>query len=266
MNGLVVSRLFVYPVKSLGGTELGVAEVEARGFRHDRRWMLVDGDGVFLSQRRYPRMALASARVEGDLLVVQAPGMPALKSPRSPENASITNVSVWGDAVEAVACGDEADRWFEKFLGVACRLVYMPDDVERAVDPGYARVGDQVGFADAFPFLFLSEASLDDLNARLDEPLPMNRFRPSIVIDGCGPYDEDRWLGVRLGGIRFRAVKPCARCAITTVDQATGEKGKEPLRTLATYRQVDGKVLFGRNAIGDGTGTVRVGDFAEVVE
>ena len=136
----------------------------------------------------------------------------------------------------------------------------MPDKTERAVDPLYAGAADRVGFADGFPFLLLSEASLDDLNARLDSPLPVNRFRPNIVVAGCVPYEEDRWRRVRVGGVGFRVVKPCSRCAVSIVDQETGGKGEEPPRTLASYRKVGGKVLFGQNAIPDGSGRLRVGD------
>ena len=265
MSGLTVSRLFVYPIKSLGGTELDAAEVEARGFRHDRRWMLVDGDGAFLSQRRHPRMALARARAEDARLVVEAPGMPDLELPLRSEPGPAVRACVWGDEVEAVSCGDDADLWFAEFFGASCRLVHMPDETERAVDPLYAGAADRVGFADSFPFLLLSEASLDDLNARLDGPLPVNRFRPNIVVAGCVPYEEDRWRRVRIGGVGFRAVKPCSRCAITVVDQETGEKGKEPLRTLASYRKVGSNVFFGQYAVPDGSGRLRVGDAVEVV-
>ncbi len=265
MTGLTVSRLFVYPIKSLGGIKLDAAEVEARGFGHDRRWMLVDEDGVFLSQRRHPRMALARVRIEGERLVVTAPGMPTLGLPLRPEPGGTVRVSVWGDEVDAVPCGGEADGWFADFLGVCCRLVHMPDEAQRVVDPEYAEAGDRVGFADGFPFLLLSEASLDDLNARLDEPVPVDRFRPNIVVAGCAPYDEDRWRRVRVGDVGFRIVKPCSRCAITTVDQGSGERGKEPLRTLASYRRIGDEVFFGQNAIPDATGLLRVGDTVEVL-
>ena len=264
MKGLAVSRLFVYPIKSLGGMQLDAAEVEARGFRHDRRWMLGDDRGVFLSQRRHPRMALARVIVEGERLVVNAPGMPELELPLRPEPVARLRVSVWGDEVEAAACGGEADRWFAGFLGTACRLVYMPDETQRVVDSPYAVAGDLVGFADAFPLLVLSEASLDDLNSRLVEPVPVDRFRPNVVVAGCAPYDEDRWPRVRAGGVGFRLAEPCSRCAVTTVDQSSGERGREPLRTLASYRRVGEEVFFGRNAIADGKGTLRAGDAVEV--
>jgi uncharacterized protein YcbX len=250
----------VYPVKSLGGVEVGEWEVEARGFRHDRRWMLVDEEGVFLSQRRLPRMALVSVRIEEDgLLLLEAPGMPALRVPFE-AGAGELDVVVWGDEVRAVAVGPEADGWFEGFLGLRCRMVRMPDDAVRRVDPAYALAGDKTSFADGFPFLLLSQASLDDLNGRMGEPLPVDRFRPSIVVEGCGAYAEDGWGRISLGGIPFRVVKPCSRCVITTTDQRTGERGKEPLKTLATYRKREGAVHFGQNLIPDATGTLKVSD------
>lgn len=266
VNGLAVSRLFVYPVKSLGGMEVAAAEAGARGFEHDRRWMLVDGDGVFLSQRELPRMSLVRASIGGERLVLGAPGMEDLDLPLRPEPGwRALRVSVWGDEVEAVSCGAGPDGWFASFLGVDCRLVYMPEEAERPVDPEYGKAGDRASFADGFPFLVLSEASLDDLNGRLEEPLPVDRFRPNIVVVGCAPYAEDGWGRVRIGGVSLRVVKPCARCAITTVDQASGVRGKEPLRTLNRYRKVGNEVLFGQNAIPDGPGLLRVGDRVEIL-
>ena len=160
--------------------------------------------------------------------------------------------------------GGYADRWFGRFLGSSCQLVRKPEDDVRPVDSAYARGGDQTSFADAFPLLLISEASLEDLNRRLESPVPMNRFRPNLVVRGCGPYAEDGWEEVRAGGASFRVAEPCARCAITTVDRGSGERGKEPLRTLATYRKADGEVLFGRYLIHASNGTVRVGDPVEV--
>lgn len=261
-----VARLFVYPVKSLGGVELSEAEVEARGFRHDRRWMIVDDAGVFRSQRRFPRMALVSVRVGEDSLLLDAPGMPTLEVPfEGTPGESVLSVSVWGDEVRAVAVGPRADRWFGEFLGVRCRLVRMPDDAVRPVDPKYSLAEDKTSFSDGYPFLLLSQASLDDLNGRLAEPLPVDRFRPNIVVEGCGAFAEDGWGRVGIGDLPFRVAKPCARCAITTVDQKTAARSKEPLRTLATYRKRGSAVLFGQNLIHDGTGALRVGDAVEIL-
>jgi len=259
-----LSQLYVYPIKSCGGIALESAAVSATGLRYDRRWMLVDEAGGFLSQRRLPRMALISVRFGPEHLIVGAPGMPDLEVPLHPETGDLVDVCVWGDAGRGAPIGDEADRWFGEFLGFPCRLIYKPDDDVRLVDSLYAEDGDQVGFADGFSFLLISEASLDDLNGRLEEPVPMDRFRPNLVVRGCEPYAEDRWSLVRVGDVSFRVAEPCPRCAITTVDQKTGSRGKEPLRTLATYRRSGGEVFFGRNLIHASLGTVRVGDPVEV--
>jgi uncharacterized protein YcbX len=255
--------LYVYPIKSCAGIPLQESELVATGLRHDRRWMLVDETGQFMSQRAHPRMALISVRLSGGRLIVAAPGMPDLEVPLRQAATKRLDVSVWGDACRAAPVGEEADRWFGQFLRFPCRLVYKPDDDLRLVDSTYAKSGDQVGFADACPFLLISEASLDDLNRRLEDPLPMNRFRPNFVVKGCDPYAEDAWGRLRIGNVNFRVAEGCPRCAITTIDQRTGARGKEPLRTLATYRKSDGEVFFGRNLIHDAPGTVRVGDPVE---
>lgn len=265
-SGPSLGRINVYPIKSCGGIPLDEAEVDERGLRYDRRWMLVDGDGCFLSQRELPRLALVSVNLGPDALAVEAPGMPPLEVPLRPVRAGRVPVSVWGDVVGGQPVGGEADRWFEEFLGTRCSLVYMPDESVRPVDPDYGEAGDVVGFADGFPFLAISEASLDALNARLERPVPMNRFRPNLVIRGCGPFAEDGWRRVRVGSVTFRVVKPCARCVITTVDQETAAAGKEPLRTLARFRKVGSNVLFGQNLIHDSRGTLSVGDPVEVLE
>jgi uncharacterized protein len=261
-----LSGLYVYPIKSMGGIPLEAWDVDGRGLRYDRRWMLVDEDGWFISQRELPRMALIGVRIEPDRLVVVAPGMPLLELSLGTTTGKTIPARIWDDVVEASPVGDDADRWFGEFLGVRCRLAFLPDESVRPVDPDYGETGDQVGLADGFPFLLISEASLADLNARLEQPLPMNRFRPNLVIGGCEPFAEDGWSRVRIGSITFRVVKPCSRCAITTVDQTTVVTGKEPLRTLARFRKVGNKVLFGQNLIHDGTGTLHTGDPVEILQ
>ena len=259
----VLSGLHVYPIKSCGGVALEGASVEATGLRHDRRWMLVDRSGELLSQRELPRMALISVRLAPESLIVGAPGMPDLEVSLRPRTADRVGVRVWGDVVAAAPVGGYADRWFGEFLGFPCRLVHKPDDDVRPVDSPYAGDRDEVGFADSFPFLTISEASLGDLNGRLEEPVPMDRFRPNLVVRGCEPYAEDGWNRVRIGALSFRAAEPCTRCAIVTVDQRTGVRGKEPLRTLATYRGSGDGVRFGRYLLHASPGTLRVGDPVE---
>ncbi len=264
-SGASLSDLYVYPIKSCGGIAVDEWEVDERGLRHDRRWMLVDETGCFISQRELPRMALIKVRIESGGLVVDAPGMPSLQVPfRPPDGSKPLLVRVWDDLVEGQTVDDY--RWFSEFLEVGCKLVYLPDESVRPVDPAYAEPGDRVSLADGFPFLLVSEASLADLNARLEQSLPMNRFRPNLVVRGCEPFAEDGWRGVRIARVTFRVVKPCARCTITTVDQESATKGKEPLRTLARFRRAGNKVLFGQNLIHDKTGTLRVGDPVEILQ
>lgn len=258
--------MYVYPVKSCGGVAVETAQVVERGLEHDRRWMLVDESGTFMSQREYPRMALIRVQIERDHLTINAPEMPALYVPLFGGGQGLVLARVWNDVVEVSPVGDEADRWFSEFLGVRCRMVHLPEESVRPVDPEYSRPGDHTGLADGFPFLILSEASLEDLNGRLAEPLPMNRFRPNLVVTGCESFVEDGWLTFRIGKLTLRAVKPCARCVITTTDQATAEVGKEPLRTLATFRKSGSKVLFGQNLVHDTTGSLSIGDAVEVIE
>lgn len=260
-----LSRINIYPIKSAAGISLDTSEVDDRGLRHDRRWMLVDEEGVFLSQRRLPRMALIRVSLHSDGLAVDAPGMPALSVPFEPVDGDPIQAKIWSDETTVLPVGEEADQWFGGFLGARCRLVYLPESSVRIVRQDYGRSGDQVGLADGFPFLLISEASLENLNGRLEKPLPMNRFRPNLVVRSCPAHAEDRWSRIRIGEMEFRVVKPCARCAIPTIDQQTAGRGKEPLRTLATYRRFSGKVLFGQNLIHDSTGTLKVGDPLEVV-
>jgi uncharacterized protein YcbX len=260
-----LSGLYVYPIKSCGGIAAEEWDVDERGLRHDRRWMLVDEANQFISQRELPRMALIGVRIDPDGLVVSAPGMPSLQVLFLPPEGHLLRAQVWDDVVETLPVGGGADRWFERFLGVKCKLVYLPEESVRPVDRDYGRAGDQVGLADGFPFLLISESSLAELNARLEQPLPMDRFRPNLVVGGCDPYAEDGWRVVRIGSITLRVVKPCGRCAITTVDQRTATRGKEPLRTLATFRRSGTKVLFGQNLVHDGTGVLRAGDPVEVL-
>jgi uncharacterized protein len=264
-SGIHLSGLYVYPIKSCGGIAVEELDVDERGLRHDRRWMLVDEANQFISQRELPRMALIGVRIDPDGLVVRAPGMPSLQVPFLPPDGNLLRARIWDDVVETLPVGGGADRWFERFLGVRCRLVYLPEGSLRPVDPDYGRADDQVGLADSFPFLLISEGSLAELNARLQRPLPIDRFRPNLVVGGCAPFAEDGWRVVRIGPITLRVVKPCARCAITTVDQRTAARGKEPLRTLATFRRSGTKVLFGQNLVHDETGIMRTGDPVEVI-
>jgi uncharacterized protein YcbX len=173
-------------------------------------------------------------------------------------------VTVWRDRCAAVTAGPDAAEWFSSFLGTRCELVRQPDTGFRQVDTGYADPGDRVAFADGFPFLLISRASVDELNHRLDTPVAADRFRANIIVDGCAPHAEDHWSEIAIGVVAFRVAKPCARCIVITTDQNSGARSAEPLRTLAGYRTVGGKVLFGQNLVHRGVGTLRVGDEVHV--
>ncbi len=266
---MYVSQIAYYPIKSCGGSFPAEHTIDARGFTYDRRWLLVDEQNVFCTQRSDARMALIQPVIDGDQLIVNAPNMPPLSVPIDHDGARVS-VSIWRDPeVGAVDHGDAAAAWFSDYIGAPTRVVRFADDYIRRVPSDYAvRATDQAAFADAFPFLVISEASLDDLNQRLDEPLPMNRFRPNIVIAGVEQgYAEDEWCAVRINGVRFDLVKPCGRCAVTTTDQATAQRGKEPLRTLNMYRPKVGTApTFGINAVHDAAGVLCVGATVEILD
>jgi uncharacterized protein YcbX len=258
-----VSELHVYPIKSARGIALDSATLDERGFQHDRRWMLIDPDGVFISQREAHRMALIDVTMADDGVVVSAPAMPALRIPFSVSGPP-KRCRIWKDSVDAIPVSRAADEWFSTFLEQSCRLVHMPHETRRIVDRAYVRGDRVVGFADAYPLLLIGEGSLALLNEKLVErgesTLPMSRFRPNIVIADTEPHAEDGWKAIRIGDVEVDVVKPCARCVITTVDSRTGESGLEPLRTLASYRKRDGKVWFGQNAVHRSLGLIRLGD------
>jgi uncharacterized protein YcbX len=258
-----LAALHVYPVKSLGGVAAARAQVTDLGLEHDRRFMVVDEAGRFLTQRALPRLALAAATPEGDALRLDAPGLTTLRVPLRPASGERRRVEVWGDLCEAVSLGPAAASWLGALLGVPASLVYMPGSTVRPTSAAYGP--GRVGFADAFPFLLASTSSLAEL-ARRGGGVPMERFRPNFVIDGAAAFAEDGWRRLRVGEVVFRAVKPCVRCAVTTVDPATGAfAGVEPLATLATFRRAESGVLFGTNLVNEGEGNVAVGDEVEVL-
>ena len=264
-----VTELNIYPVKSTRRIALSESEVLPRGLPWDRRWMLVDASGKFITGRQHPGLATVQTQIGDNLLHIHAAGHDSLSLPLVPRERRVVEVTVWKDSVDALLAGSEADAWFSGFLGLDCRLVQMTDDIYRGVNPDYGRAGDQVSFADGFPLLLISEASLTDLNSRLDQPVEMRRFRPNLVIDGERPYAEDDWRRIRVGEVEFEGVKNCSRCVFTTIDPDTGEKSPdmEPLRTLSSYRRrPEGGVYFGQNLIPRGAGVIRVGDSVTVLE
>lgn len=261
-----LSNLYLYPIKSSAPLEVRTAAVEPRGIRDDRRWMVVDAEGRFLSGRQLPRLTLVRAGPNPDGLSLDAPGMPPLQVP-FPQTGTSVPVSVWKSDVAARPAGAQADAWLSEFLQQPVRLVHMDAGVVRPMTDLHSQPGDEVSFADAFPLLLISQAALDGLNARLAKPVSMLRFRPNLVVDGVPAHAEDGWKRIRIGGVEFDVAKACTRCVFTTVDPARGERDPdgEPLRTLIGYRRTADGVTFGQNLIPRSLGTVRVGDAVEVL-
>jgi len=263
MKDLRLSEIWIYPIKSLGGIRLTSCKVMPKGLYLDRRWMLVDEQGKFITQRVHHTMALFKLRLEGDQLVVQYQD-DTLAIPTTAAAGPTFPVTIWDDTVQAFEVDPAVSTWFAHHLNMSCRLVYFPEDGARPVDPRYHVNHEHVSLADAYPFLIIGQSSLDDLNRRLPSPVPMNRFRPNLVFTGGEAFDEDRWRDFTVGQNRFVGVKPCARCVLTTVDQETGVKGAEPLRTLASYRTVTNKVMFGQNLVARDHTEINVGDLITV--
>ncbi len=261
---LKVSELYVYPIKSLAGIKLDRAEVTDRGFKHDRRWMLIDENNRFISQREVAKMALLKVAIEDDGLKITF-NETSLKVPSIFENKDFIKVTIWDDECSAQLVNEQSDQWFTNVLGIKCRLIYMPDESLRFTDARYTPDGSVTSFSDAYPFLLLSQASLNDLNRRLDAALPMDRFRPNIVITGGEANQEDLMNELVINGIIFFGVKLCARCNIPTINQQTAKASKEPSKTMARYRLKNNKIYFGQNLITAGTGFVAVGDEVNVL-
>lgn len=267
---LKLSEIWVYPVKSMGGISLQEARVTDRGLELDRRWLLVDDDGLFLSQREHPQLALFQPQVVNDKLrIAHREFLESIDLELRPifsaSNQKV-KVTVWDDTIDAFEVSQDASDWFTKLLGLSVRLVYMPDESKRKLDPDYAISGDEItSFADAYPFLIIGQSSLDDLNERLREKIAINRFRPNFVFTNGMAFEEDFWRDFTIGNLSFVGVKRCDRCVMTTVDQEKGiVAGKDPLKTLAKYRNFGNKVLFGQNLIGLDTGIVSVNDEIKV--
>ncbi|MEM6448849.1 MAG: MOSC N-terminal beta barrel domain-containing protein [Cyanobacteria bacterium P01_D01_bin.105] len=280
MSELTLSELYIYPIKSAAGIAMRKAQMTARGLQHDRRWMVVDARGKFMTQRRFPQMALISVALEDGLkgeLVVNAPGMETLVVPLMGKGdvseGNGMEVEVWGDRCKAISVSAESKAWFSQFLETDCQLVYMPDDAQRPTEHGKLGPDNLVSFADAFPYLLISEASLNGLNQKLSghdaSPVSMDRFRPNLVISGASkPHAEDAWQQISISEAVFDLPKLCARCSIPNVEQQTGDRGKEPTKTLSTYRFWDKGIWFGKNGLQTGgpqNAVLRVGDEIRVL-
>lgn len=259
-----LSALNVYPVKSCAGIRVERWPLDALGLRYDRRWMVLTPEGRPVSQRECPALALVVPEIRPPHLVLRAPGRKELIVALEPMGGRPVHGEIWGDAITGAAPDHLADAWFSDVVEQEVVFAWLPNDQGRPLDPHWAPKGGRTSFTDGYPMLLIGEASLADLNSRLAAPLPMNRFRPSLVVTGSAPFAEDGWGSFRIGGIPMEGVKPCPRCVMTTVDQAAGRRdGDEPLRTLATFRKQEGGVMFGQNVVHYGTGELAVGATVE---
>lgn len=259
---LKLASIMIYPIKSSGGLSLSCAKVEERGLAHDRRWMVVDERGRFVTGRQEPKMVLLRARPKGGSLLLSAPNCESLCVARPSASAERIPVQIWNDHVHALVAGTQADSWISAVLGRTARLVFMDESARRPVNPDFSSSGDEVSFADGYPVLLVGQASLDGLNAHLRQPVPMARFRPNLVVEGGSDHEEDQWRRITIGEIPFDVVKPCTRCVFTTVDpdQGSFDPTGEPLKTLLTYRRTPRGIAFGQYLIARGAGSLSVGD------
>ena len=252
-----IKSIHIYPIKSLGGISVESAKTSGRGFEHDRGWMLVDDEGLFLTQREHSDMVLFRCSMSKSGFVINHAD-DSLEVPFSANNGESIQARIWSSKVQVLEPSGSMSTWFSERLNRSCHLVYMPETSTRQVNPEFA---DAItALTDGYPYLIANESSLADLNSKLDVPVPMNRFRPNIVINGLDPWEEDEIASYKTDDIVFEAVKPCSRCVVVTTDQDSGVRSKEPLRTLSSFRKFGNHVNFGINAICADGGTLRTGE------
>jgi uncharacterized protein YcbX len=263
---ITLSTLTFYPIKACRGFDVSAANVERMGLQHDRRMMVVTPEGEFLTQREHPKLALVTPTLNDDNLTLSAPNFDSL-SITIQRTGTPQPVNIWDSrGVHAIDQGERAAQWFSDWLGAPVHLVHIAEGFQRKVSATHAvNADDHTGFADGYPILIASEAGLADLNARLKTPVPMNRFRPNVVVKGCQPFAEDTWKRIRIGEVELAVVKPCARCVVTTIDKDTLAQSKEPLKTLNSFRKQDNGVMFGQNAIPLNEGILELGMSVEVI-
>jgi uncharacterized protein YcbX len=262
MDKLHLSQLFIYPIKSLGGIALQQGYISNRGLEHDREWMLVDQEGTFISQRKYHQLALLQTSITATTVTVQHKHDPNQSISFSiAENLDTPiAVKVWDDDCTGLEVSTRLSEWFSDYMQMEVKLVKMSPTEKRKVDQRYAFHKETVGFADAYPSLIIGQSSLDLLNTKLAHQIGMDRFRPNLVFTGGDAHLEDEIAEFSIGEVQFYSAKPCTRCVMVTVDQQTGEKGQEPLKTLATYRNFGQKILFGQNIMHTNLGLLCIGD------
>ena len=263
-----LDQISIYPIKSCAGIDLPSSQVLQRGFPFDRRWLLIDEEGQFISQRTNSLLGQIKLSLAADQLIVNYTGRAPQHLDLQPENKIHKKAMIWKDLVEGIWLGQSCDDWFSDVLGQPVHLIHMNSEVSRPLvkDSLPRDRSFEVSFADGYPYLLTSQSSLDDLNSRLNDPVPMDRFRANLVVSGFEAFEEDNWKKISIGEVEFVVVKPCARCQVTTIDQTTGATSKEPLKTLATYRKQDGKVMFGMNLVALSTGTVMLEDPVTILE
>ncbi|MES2798190.1 MAG: MOSC N-terminal beta barrel domain-containing protein [Bacteroidota bacterium] len=267
----ILSEIWIYPVKSLGGISLNEAEVTERGLQYDRRWLIVDEQNRFLTQRTFPQMVFMgiSLIIENNQLksitftdkTAKFDNYNLLNPERKNVESNKVMVQIWDDQVEAFEIKDGINDWLSNALGIKCRLVYMPNSTKRKVDSNYAISGDEItSFSDAYPYLIIGNEALKLLNSKLEKSISMDRFRPNFVFEGGLAHEEDNWFNFQIGEAEFTGVKNCARCVIPTINHKTALFGKEPLKTLSSYRFKNNKILFGQNLLVNKIGKVKLGD------
>lgn len=268
MTAKMLQEIWIYPIKSLTGIALQKSQVLPKGLQYDRRWMLVDDSGKFLTQRTMPEMALFKVVLENEALVISNKNTHEQDSIRlelNPQKFDKTMTAlIWNDQVEVLEVNEKYSTWFSKQLNINCKLVYFPESNTRDIDPDYAKNNEQVNLSDGYPILIIGQSSLDALNQKLDIPVSIHRFRPNFIFSNGSPHEEDNWKSFQIGRLHFEGVKPCSRCVVTTINTETSEKGLEPLKTLANYRKLNGKIYFGENIIPRTYGEVQIGDIIEV--
>lgn len=264
---ITLSSLTYYPIKACRGFDVSASNVQHMGLEHDRRMMVVTPDGKFLTQREHPRLALVTPTLKNEAVTLSAPNFESLQFTVQ-SSGTPTSVDIWSSGgVDAIDQGNKAAAWFSDWLGTSVRLVHIADGFKRTLNPNYAvSADDHTGFADGYPILIISEESLQDLNSRLDSAVPMNRFRPNLVMKGCEPFAEDMWRRIRIGDVEMALVKPCPRCVVTTIDKETLAKSKEPLKTLNSYRKHELGAIFGMNTIPLNEGKIEIGMTVEILE
>ncbi len=260
MLNAILNQIFVYPVKSLSGIKVSKWSVNDKGLLHDRKWMLIDSNNQFLSQRRVPKMVLIKTQITGSQLILSHSTASSISLPLNPSDGKDCETTLWNQLCSAKTTNKEADQWLSDFLDIPCRLVYQPDKAIRPLDPDYANPTDKAYFSDGFPFLIASQASMDSLNQSMRLNLPIQRFRPNLVISQCHSFAEDQWREIEINSIGFRLPKPCSRCSVPTIDLETAETNKEPLKTLNRLRKWNKQVFFGQNALHNNAGELSIGN------